>query len=280
MLKWPPGFALMSETQVSTELLCRQCAAVLPVEPGDKYTTCEYCGTVNYVDKSEAVLHFAVRPTLDEGQATSALRRWMAGNQTVKGLDAEAKIESHQFQLFPMWMVRTVTPDHEEVQMKPAAAVSIVELAKLRVPAADLEPYAKEMDVEAIKPTVPISAVHGWLGQNEGIAANAIAEISLVHVPIYQFKYRYKEESYLALVDGAAGQVFAAIYPEKFELPYLTIGGVGCIAYFLAALIPLISYSIFDGGEGIAIGSVIYLAVSLGLAIPIFLAAAAVSRRY
>ena len=97
----------MAEIEASTQLLCKQCAAALVVEQGAKYATCEYCGTVNFLDKSEAVLHYAVRPTIDDAKAAAALRRWMAGNQTEKGLDAAAQIESQVFQYFPMWLART-----------------------------------------------------------------------------------------------------------------------------------------------------------------------------
>ena len=271
----------MSDVMVSsTQLLCQQFSAPLVVEQGARYATCEYCGTVNFLDKSQAVLHYAVRPTLDAPQAAAALRRWMAGNETVKGLDSAAQIESQTYQLFPMWLARTTSDDKEVVYLKPAAALSIVELGKLRVPAADLEPYDGSLDADAVKPSVPVTAVHAWLAENEGIAAGSISEMSLVHVPIYQFKYRYKDQSYTALVDAATGQVFTAIFPEKFELPYVTIGGVGCLAYFLAALIPAFSLWVFGDTIGLGLGILIYLGVIIALAIPIFIAAASVSRRF
>lgn len=270
----------MAEISASTQLLCKQCAAALVVEQGAQYATCEFCGTVNYLDKSEAVLHYAVRPTIDETKAAAALRRWMAGNQTTKGLDVDAQVESQVYQLFPMWLARTEVGGREEVHLKPAAALSIVELGNLRVPASDLEPYDYSMDADAIQPTVPVTAVRAWLSENDEIAAGAIREISLVHVPIYQFKYNYKGGSYTALVDAATGQVFAAIFPEKFELPYVSIGALGCLAYFLAALIPIISFSILDSTTGIGIGSLIYIGVAIALAVPIFIAAASVSRKY
>jgi LSD1 subclass zinc finger protein len=269
----------MMETIGSTQLLCQQCSAPLAVETGAKYVTCEFCGTVNFVDKSQAVLHYAVQATLDEKQAAAALRRWMAGNQTVKGLDTAAQIESQTYQLFPLWLVRTVRDGKEAVVLKPAAALSIVELGKLRVPASDLQPYDHALDAVAVRPTVPVTAVHSWLAENEGIAVGAIEELALVHAPIYQFKYRYKDQSYTALVDAAAGEVFAAIYPEKFELPYVSIGGLGCVAYFLAALIPAFGLWVFND-IGLGLGLLIYLGVAVALAIPIFIAAASVSRRY
>lgn len=270
----------MAEIAASTQLLCKQCSAVLVVEQGAAYATCEYCGTVNYLDKSEAVLHYAVRPTIDNSQAAAALRRWMAGNQTVKGLDTAAQIESQVYQIFPMWLMRTETDGREEVHLKPAAALSIVELGNVRVPASDLVPYDSSLDGDAIQPTVPVTAVRTWLAENEGIAAGAIREISLVHVPIYQFKYRYKGGSYTALIDAATGQVFAAIFPEKFELPYVSIGALGCLAYFIAALIPFGSFIVLDGIAGIGTGVLIYLGVAIALAVPIFAAAASISRKF
>ena len=88
-----------------------------------------------------------------------------------------------------------------------------------------------------------------------------------------------RDRSYTALVDAAAGEVFAAIYPEKFELPYVSIGGLGCVAYFLAALIPAFGLWVFND-IGLGLGLLIYLGVAVTLAIPIFIAAASVSRRF
>lgn len=269
----------MPETLPATQLICQQCAAPLVVEPGAAYTTCEYCGTVNYLDKSQAVLHYAVRPTLTDQSAQAALRRWMAGNSTVKGLDTDARISSQLYQLFPMWLVRAAQDGQEGIYLKPAAALSIVELGSLRVPASDLVPYDQSMDAEAIPPTVPLTALRTWLADNEGVQPNEIREIALVHVPLYQFKYEYKGEQFTALVDAATGQVFAAIFPEKYEIPYLRIGALGCVAYFLAALIPITGFLI-AGGSGLSIAILVYIGVIIALAIPIFIVAAAVSRRY
>lgn len=269
----------MPEITAATQLLCQQCAAPLVVEQGAAYATCEYCGTVNFLDKSQAVLHYAVRSTIDSPGAEAALRRWMAGNDTVKGLDKEAAIESQVYQLVPMWVARTAQDGREVVHVKPAAALSIIELERLRVPASDLDPYDSSLDADAIQPTVPLTAVQKWLADDEGVSPNAIREMALVHVPVYQFKFGYRGQTYTALVDAATGQVFSAIYPEKYELPYMSIGGAGCIAYFLAALIPGVAFLI-AGSSGLAAGLVIYAAVMVVLAAPIFVAATAVSRKY
>lgn len=265
--------------EAATQLLCQQCAAPLSVEAGSQFTVCEYCGTTNYLDKSQAVLHYVVRPTISEQNAAAALRRWMAGNATVKGLDEKAQITSQTFQLFPMWLARVEKSKggQERVLLEPAAALSVIDLTDLTLPAADLQPYDDVYDPDAVKPTVPLTAVHSWLAQDKGVAAGSIKEISLVHLPIYTFKYNYANETYTAVVDAATGQVFAAVFPAKKEAPYFTLGSIGCVAYFLAALIPLIGYSL--GGGAFLISFLIYVAVAIGLAIPIFTAASIISQR-
>jgi hypothetical protein len=270
---------MMPEHAVSTQLLCRQCAAALPVTPGSAYTTCEYCGTVNYLDKSEAVLHYAVRPTLDEVAAETALRRWMAGNDTVKGLDTSAQIVERSYHLFPLWLVRARDGAAEHVLFKPGAALATGELDALELPAGSLVPFDPDRDAAALPATVPLTAVRAWLADNEGVPAEQIRETSLVHIPFYRFIYQYNGQTYRAQVNAADGAVLATSFPRKDETPYLAVGGLGCLAYFVAALIPGIAYLI-AGLPGLGIGLLIYLAAAVALAIPILAAAARTSQRY
>ena len=248
------------------------------MEPGSQYATCEFCGADNFVEKSGVVLHYAVRATLRETDAVAALRRWMAGNKTVKNLDQKADIRQPTFQLFPFWFVRVSEDGGEQVILEPAAALSITDLTELSIPAADLEPYDHELDADAIAPTVPYETMVGWLADNYEIARNAITEASLVHVPMYVCKYGYEGESYTAVVDAASSHVFAAIYPSKWEAPYQAIGGIGCFFYFLAAFIPLIGF-LSGEIEGMAIGLGAYVVVAFLIAVPIFAVAAFVSAK-
>jgi LSD1 subclass zinc finger protein len=262
----------------STAILCHQCAAPLPVEQGSQFVTCEFCGTTNFVDKSGAVQHYAVRETVAEPDAAAALRRWMGGNQTVKDLDQKAQIESTSFQLFPMWLLRVQQNGQEKLYLEPAAATSITELTEMTIPASDLEPYDHALDEAAVDPTVPYDTVKKWLAENEKVTADHIKEASLVHLPIYVFKYGFEGRSYTAVVDAATSKVFANIFPSKWETPYFAIGAVGCALYFCAAFIPLAGYFMYDVAS-FGIGIFIYFAVAVLLAVPIFGAALYISAK-
>ncbi|MCA9961106.1 MAG: hypothetical protein KC413_00115 [Anaerolineales bacterium] len=262
----------------ATQLLCQQCGAPLVVEPGTQFVTCEFCHTTNFVDKSGAVLHYVVRDTLGEAEANAALRRWMAGNDTVKDLDKKASIGAAQFQLFPMWMVTVAHNGAEKVVLEPAAALSVIELTSIAIPAADLEPYDHTLDANALEPTVPLETVKKWLADNQQIASGAIQATSLVHLPIFLFKYEFGGRTYTAVVDAANGRTFASVFPSKWEVPYKTLGSIGCVVYFLAALIPLAGYTM-AGGAGLVTAMVVYLVVAAVLAVPIFVAATVISSK-
>lgn len=260
------------------QILCRQCSAPLPVEHGSSFVECEYCGTTNVVEKGQTVFHYAVQATVDEAEAVAALRRWMAGNETIKGLDQAATIDSPKFEYFPMWLVRRRLDGRESVYLEPAAALAVSELKHLSLPAGDLQPYDEAIGDEVIKATVPYQTMLGWLKEEHGLKPAEIHEVALVHLPVFHFVYTYKDRRYSAVVDAATSRVFCNIYPAKWEVPYRTIGAVAFIAYFLAAFIPLFGY-IFAGGSGMALAILIYVGVIVALSVPLFSAAAAISKK-
>ncbi len=269
---------IIPELPPETTILCQQCTAVLPVEQGALIAVCAFCGASNAVDKSEVVLHFAARETLREPEAAAALRRWMGGNDTVKNLDRKATIGQPAFELWPLWQIRARLQDQEKVYLKPAAAISVLDITQMSIPAADLEPFDYEISAEAVSPTVPLNAVKKWLAADQGISAGAISETSLVHLPVYIFPYSFNGRSYTAVVDAATGKVFADIYPSKQEVPYRTIGGIGCLLYFLAALMPAIGF-MAGGIVGLGGGLLVYLIAGAIMAVPIFIMAAYVSAK-
>jgi hypothetical protein len=177
-----------------------------------------------------------------------------------------------------MWMVKTLQGEQERVILRPAAALAVSELGRLTVPAADLQPYDRGLDASAISPSVPYETMSRWLVDDHGLQPEAMSEVSLIHVPVYTCKYRFSGRRYTAIVDGAAGQVFANIFPSKWEAPYQTIGTVAFAVYFLAALIPLAGVLLGDEA-GLAVGLGIYGLVAIALAIPILVAAVVISAK-
>jgi hypothetical protein len=230
------------------------------------------------VEKGQTVFHYAVRATVDEAEAVAALRRWMAGNDTIKGLDREAKIDQPLFEHFPMWLIRRRRKDQETIYLEPAAALAVSELKQLSVPAGDLQPFDEFVEGDVVKATVPYETMLGWLKEEHGVKPAEIHEVALVHLPIYHFSYSYKDRRYSAVVEAATGRVFCNIFPAKWEVPYRTLGAVAFMAYFLAAFIPLGGY-LLGGGSGFGLAIIIYTVVAAALAVPLFSAAAAVSKK-
>ena len=263
---------------IATQILCYQCSAPLPVEQGMQLVICDFCEATNAVDKSRVVLTFAVRQTLREDQARAALRRWMAGNATVKDLDRKASIESLTLQRFPLWQVRAVVAGVEKVYLEPAAATSIPEVKQLTIPAADLEPFENAPDGAAIDATVPYDAMLNWLQRDYAVAPAQIQETALIFLPLFVARYSFKGERFTAVVDAASGRVLATLFPEKWEVPYRGLAAAAFLLNFVIALIPLFG-GLVGGTAGFAGALVIYLVAVVVAAVPIFIAAALISAR-
>ncbi len=178
----------------------------------------------------------------------------MAGNQTVKDLDQKASITEVAFQFFPMWYFkRRQAGGREDIDLMPGAATAVSEIVHLRLPAGDLRKYNQDIDPQAVPPTVPLQAALSWLNTEQHAPAAEIVEQSLVHIPLYIFKYTFQGKFYTALVEGGTGEVFANIYPAKAEAPYLVVGGLTALVYLCLALFPVVG-GIANGSGGAAAG--------------------------
>jgi DNA-directed RNA polymerase subunit RPC12/RpoP len=252
----------MDNPVAATELRCTQCGGELHPDEGQIFLTCPYCNAAIYLDKSKVVFHWYLAPTIDETKASAALARWMAGNQTVKNLDQKARLTGSSFTYFPIWYFkRRQKNNQEEILLEPAAATSVSELRRLRLPAGDLRKYEPSLDAQSQPPSVPLQAALNWLAERQ-IPQAELVEQALVHIPIYTYKYTYQGNPYTALVEAGTGEVFANIYPAKAEAPYQTIGCLTALVFLILASIPLIS-SLINGGSGLGIG----LLICTGLAV-------------
>ncbi|MGE5233038.1 MAG: hypothetical protein ACM3OB_02920 [Acidobacteriota bacterium] len=255
----------MSDPLAKPVVVCPQCGGENPLSTGEAILRCAFCGVSLYIDRSRVVSHYLLPRLVDKGQAQEALRRWMAGNQTVKDLDRLATIGEVEPLLFPMWLFRSRGPQDnggERSLVEPAAATPIHALADLKIPAGKLIAFgAGEPGVAATVPTVPLDTARTWLGGGGA----GLTEQALVHVPLWRCGYRYQDRDYLAYVDGATGEVVAAVFPAKSEAPYMAVAAIGLVLFLV---------------EGLAVSNVFFKLVLYAVtAAPLLAAAYAVTRK-
>lgn len=223
---------------MSAPLSCPQCGGELQLASGERVLCCGFCDAALYVDRAGVVGHYVLPWRLDMGTASGNLRRWMAGNHTVKDLDRKATIDAGQAITFPLWLFRLETAGGEATVVEPAAPTPIAQIADLEIPAGELLPFRGH--AEGVAPTaaaVPLDTARGWLATRLGAAARPrVIENALVEVPFWRFTYRHGGQSYSALVDAATGSVIAAVYPNKSESPFLGVAIGGTLVFVLLGL--------------------------------------------
>lgn len=223
--------------QETPQVACPQCGGANSLRSGESFLACAYCGTTLYLDRSALVARYRLPRLLDREQAASALRQWMAGNQTIKDLDRKSTIASVDAVTFPMWMFRWSKGPRQQVTVEPAAATSMPMLADLSIPAGELEPYeVPEEGAEATPVAIPVETARGWLEQR-GITAQEVSETALVEIPLWRAGYEHGGKSYQAIVEASTGRVLASVYPEKAESPFLLVAALGLILFGIEGLL-------------------------------------------
>jgi hypothetical protein len=215
--------------------LCPQCGVDLAVPKGEVFFPCSSCTSALYLDKSKAVFHYSLTSTLSQETAERTLKRWMAGNETVKDLDRKAIIETPALRHFPFWHFK-ILEDVMETYTSPAAETTFRSLRQFRVPPGELRFHDPEIAAGSISPSIPSSVALKRLGHWEASTPD-VQETALVHVPLYFFYYHYRGETYLTGVDGSSGQVLSDDYPTRKELPYRVMAMITFLVFFLEAFI-------------------------------------------
>lgn len=222
------------------EVTCTQCGAAVKIPEGEIFVQCSYCSSALYLDKSRIVFHYLIEPTLKPEEARQNLRRWMAGNQTPKGLDEEAEITKNELIFFPLWrfVTQAAKSGPENVFIQPAAPTIIAEIQQISLPAGKLKFYTEEAakGQNFFSPTILLSSALEWL-KSSGISSGDVKETSLVHIPVYHFFYLYKGAQYSAIADASTGKVVANVFPPKSETPFLAIGILAAILFFIEGLL-------------------------------------------
>lgn len=216
------------------EIKCPQCSGGVNVVEGQTFLTCEYCSSAIYIDKSQVVFHYMLEPTLDQVSAEASMKRWMAGSATVKDLDTEAQVVSSEFIYFPIWYFKIKQNGNEVIKVELASPKPIPGIKDIPIPAGDLRFYNDgDAGNSAIQePHVLYTSAVEWL-ISEGVDPSTIIQSALVHIPLYIFKYTYKNETFSCVVDGSSSKVMTAEFPTKTEMPYLIVGGGSTILFFI-----------------------------------------------
>lgn len=229
-----------------SSLRCPQCGGEIAVGSGERLPVCPFCDAPLFVDRGGLVSHYSLPRLVDAAGAAAALRRWMAGNETVKDLDRKAEVLAVEAVSFPMWMFRLQGRQGETVVVEPGAPTPIPQLADLEVPAGKLVPFRpEEGNVERTVSTVPLATARGWLAQREQAARGAmprldqdaeVSEAALVELPLWRCRYRHAGAEYVTLVDGSTGAALAAVYPAKSESPYWIVAIAGAVLFLVEGI--------------------------------------------
>jgi hypothetical protein len=209
------------------------------VVEGEAFQKCGHCDSALYIDKKKVVFHFVVTRSFDQQGAEGQLRRWMAGNQAVRGLDRNATIASAEFKYFPLWWFKTQNSAKAEVvHLRPAASTAFKEIEDVEIPAGSLKAFnPQEFDAtEFVLPEVFYDAALKWLGDEQQVTPDAIRDSYLVHVPLWRFEYAYSGKTYVAIVDGSTGKVMCNEWPMKAEAPFTLVAVISLIWFALLAM--------------------------------------------
>lgn len=255
---------------------CTQCGAGVNVPEGEVFLTCAHCASALYLDRGEMVLHYLVARTLDAPRALNTLKRWMASAGTAKDLDRKAEIEQPVLRYFPLWRFKIADRRGEQVQVEPAKPETLPLLEGLTIPPGELRFYSPDFAPYLVQPTVSYEAASKRLLKGQDPAAK-VREAALVHVPVYLFRYRYRDQTYNAAVDAASGGVFASLYPVRRELPYRATATVTLVAFLLAAFSLYFLLPLMD--DNLTFAYSLRCGIQLLVAVPLFLLARLVARK-
>lgn len=226
---------------------------------------CTYCETALAVDGGSTLFRVVLPPTLDEHRALDHLRRFMAGSQTVSGLDTKASMHPADLAFFPFWAFQTRTDSAEQTILHPAAPTSLQGVHDLALPPGEEREWSESLvgNARIIEPDIPIGTARTWLQEQHPEVE--VSRTALYHLPLFQCAYDYRGRTYRAAVDGVSGRIYSADFPAKAEAPFF---GIAALALGLFTI------------EGLVISDLWLKALVYGLtAVPILFGAWVISRK-
>jgi hypothetical protein len=247
------------------DVRCTQCGADVAIAADQTVLQCPFCSTALLVEAGETVFREVMLATVRAHEAADHLKRFMAGRETVAGLDKHARIGQPQLVYFPFWAFRVADASGERVVLEPAAPSSLQGLQGMTLPPGEAKSWSEELtgDAPMLEVEIPMATARTWL--DERLGKPAVRRVMLFHIPFYRFSYSYKNRAYRAAVEAVSGRVLPADFPAKAEAPFVAVAGLALAVF---------------GIEGLVISNLFAKAVVYGIsAVPIFALAWWISRK-
>ncbi len=212
---------------------CPKCSAPVDLDTGTKFTTCRYCGSQIYIDRSGAGFYYAIPFVVSEQDAVGTFKRWAGGSTKAKDLDKLAQISGMKKQYFPVYLFRRDVNGKEEVIIEPAGSTTLPGLHQLKVPGGDLKIFDAKFDTvgaELIKPDIEMLRYLDTLPGKP-------KEQALVFFPIWIIDYVFQGNRYQSVVDASSSEVFASSFPTRSSTAYMLVAAIGFFAFLAEGLV-------------------------------------------
>jgi len=189
------------------EVKCTQCGANIEITPESEFITCPYCDSRLYVEAESTVWHFYLKPRVSPEQLPGIISRELAKYE----LNQPVELVEAKLIFIPFWLVRL----EKGILRFPASELEIEELKKFKIPVGELLPYEAEIErsYQVELPELELEEIFN-LPLVERVK-HQIQRVDLIHLPFYQLSYKYLEQIYSGLVDGAGGRFFAQEIPPS-----------------------------------------------------------------
>ena len=211
---------------------CPKCSAPVELDTGIKFTTCKYCGSQIYIDRSGAGFYYAIPFAVTEQDAVGTFKRWAGGSTKAKDLDKLAQISGIKKQYFPVYLFRRDVNGKEEVVVEPAGSTILPGLHQLKIPGGDLKIFDSKFDTAGAELVRPDIEMLHYLDSIPGKPK----EQALVYFPIWILDYSFQGKRYQAVVDASSSEVFASSFPTRSSTAYMLVAVIGFFAFIAEGL--------------------------------------------
>jgi hypothetical protein len=216
-----------------TPFACPQCGAPITVTPRISFHSCEFCGTISFIDRSGVMFYYVMPFLIDENQARMIFNRWLKNPHMAKDLSITAKITQWKKILFPVYIFRRMVGGEEKSYIRPAKGTLIEGMQNLIIPPGSMKIYDKNTDIADATKIDPDITMDVYASNLPG------TEISqaLLYFSLYQVEYEFNDAIWMATIEGSQGAVHATTYPMRSSLPFGMVFFVGFMAGLLGIIL-------------------------------------------